>query len=203
MEKYEHFCLYERQRIEGYLRKQKSRQFIADKLERSKSSIHGEIVQNSTRGVYDAKKAHHKAYVKRKNSKIQCLKVAMNKELREFVETQIKDDQSPAAISGRIKQIESQRKEKPIQVASTKSIYKFVYSTYGRQIDQHLYQNAVKKRGGPKRGQSVFIDGRTSIEQRPQKVNLRRQFGHFEGDFIESGKDGRGSLLVLVERKTR
>ena len=29
------------------------------------------------------------------------------------------------------------------------------------------------------------------------------EFGHFEGDFIESGKDGKGSLLVLVERKTR
>ncbi len=28
-------------------------------------------------------------------------------------------------------------------------------------------------------------------------------FKHFEGDFIESGKDGKGSLLVIVERKTR
>ena len=36
-----------------------------------------------------------------------------------------------------------------------------------------------------------------------KKVEKRLEFGHFEGDFIESGKDGKGSLLVLVERKTR
>jgi IS30 family transposase len=41
------------------------------------------------------------------------------------------------------------------------------------------------------------------IDERPKKVDKRLEFGHFEGDFIESGKDGKGSLLVLVERKTR
>jgi IS30 family transposase len=41
------------------------------------------------------------------------------------------------------------------------------------------------------------------IDKRPKKVESRLEFGHFEGDFIESGKDGKGSLLVLVERKTR
>jgi transposase, IS30 family len=196
--KYEHFCLYERQRIERYVRKKRSLQFIADKLERSKSNIWYEVKTNSTNGSYDAKKAHHKAYVKRRYSKIQNLKVAMDIDLREYVETQIKDDQSPVAISGRIKHI-----EKHLQPASPKSIYKFVYSEYGRQIEQHLYQNAVKKKGGPKRGTNITIDGRTSIEQRPKSVVTREEFGHYEGDFIVSGKDGKGVLLVLVERKTR
>jgi len=41
------------------------------------------------------------------------------------------------------------------------------------------------------------------IDQRPKKVENRKEFGHYEGDFIESGKDGKGSLLVIVERKTR
>jgi len=36
-----------------------------------------------------------------------------------------------------------------------------------------------------------------------KQVEKRLEFGHFEGDFIESGKDGKGSLLVLVQRKTR
>jgi transposase, IS30 family len=47
------------------------------------------------------------------------------------------------------------------------------------------------------------IDGRIMIDERPKRVEKRLVFGHFEGDFIESGKDGKGSLLVLVERKTR
>lgn len=198
MKNYTHFCLYERRRIERYLRNKKSLRFIADKLERSVSGISDEIRKNSVNGVYDARKAHHKAYVKRKYSKIQSLKVVGSSDLREFVETNIKDDQSPEGISGRLKNV-----EKNIPYASFKAIYKFVYSVYGRNIESHLYHRAVKKRGGPKRGKSVLIDGRTTIEQRPKKVANRIEFGHYEGDFIESGKDGKGSLLVLVERKTR
>ena len=180
------------------MREDRSRQFIADKIDRSKSSVANEIKQNNVAGVYNAKKAHHKAYAKRKYSKIQSLKVVKNFKLRNFVETNIKDDQSPEAIAGRLKNV-----ERNLPSASTKAIYKFVYSVYGRQIEHHLYHNAVKKRGGPKRGRSVLIDGRTTIEQRPKRVQNRIEFGHYEGDFIESGKDGQGSLLVLVERKTR
>lgn len=198
MEKYEHLCLYERQRIQRYLRKQKSLRFIADKLERSASSVSDEIKNNRVNGAYDAKKANHKAYVKRKYSKVQCMKVSTDKELREFVETNIKDDQSPEGISGRLREVEKQ-----LQYASAKSIYKFVYSVNGRQIESHLYHNAVKKKGGAKKPRNNFGDGRTTIEERPERINLRAEFGHFEGDFIESGKDGKGSLLVLVERKTR
>ena len=198
MKKYSHFCLYERQRIERYLLNKKSQQFIADKLDRSKSSVSNEIKQNSVNGIYDAKKAHHKTYVKRKYSKIQCLKVAANSKLREFVEKNIIDDQSPEAISGRIKNI-----KKSLNPVSPKAIYKFVYSVYGRNIEKHLYSRAVRKRGGPKRGRSILIDGRITIEKRPKKVENRLEFGHYEGDFIESGKDGKGSLLVIAERKTR
>ena len=62
----------------------------------------------------------------------------------------------------------------------------------------------MKRKGGKKRGMStVWDDGRTSIEKRSKRVLLRKEFGHFEGDFIESGKDGTGCILVLVERKTR
>ncbi len=66
-----------------------------------------------------------------------------------------------------------------------------------------MYSKSVKKKGGKKRGTPITIDGRVTIENRPKKVRNRVEFGHYEGDFIESGKDGKGSLLVLVERKTR
>lgn len=198
MKKFTHFCLYERQRIERYLRNKKSLGFIAGKLDRSKSSISDEIKENSVDEVYDAKKAHHKAYVKRKYSKVQSMKVVSCSRLRDFVEINIKDDQSPQGISGRIKNV-----EKHLPQTSTKAIYKFAYSVYGRQIENHLYHEAVKKRGGRKRGTPLAIDGRITIEERPKKVERRLEFGHYEGDFIELGKDGKGSLLVLVERKTR
>lgn len=198
MENFTHFCLYERQRIEKYLRKKRSLQFIADKLDRSKSSISDEIRLNSVNGTYNAKKAHHKAYVKRKYSKTQSLKVVNNFDLWDFVEANIKADQSPEGISGRLKNVEKQ-----LPYASAKAIYKFVYSVYGRQIEKHLHSKAIKKKGGKKRGIPITIDGRTMIDQRPKRIARRAEFGHYEGDFIESGKDGKGSLLILVERKTR
>lgn len=163
------------------------------------SSIVDEINKNSVRGIYNAKKADLKAYQKRWGSKIQCMKVNQDSSLKKFViDSMVNEDQSPAGISGRLKNVATH-----LQYASTKAVYNFVRSPNGRQIERHLYSKAVHKHSGPKRGTSITIDGRTMIDERPKKVNSRLEFGHYEGDFIESGRDGKGSLLVLVERKTR
>ena len=199
MKKFSHFCSYERQRIEKYLKKKRSRRFIACKLDRSMSSIIDEINKNSINGKYNAKKAGFKAYQKRWRSKTQCMKVNQDSVLKKFViDSMEKDDQSPEGISGRLENVET-----GIQYASTKAIYNFVRSPNGRQIERHLYSKAVHRKPGRKRDTLVTIDGRTMIDKRPKKVDSRAEFGHYEGDFIESGKDGEGSLLVLVERKTR
>src|SRR3989344_4396700 len=198
MKEFKHFDLSEREKIEKFLRKEKSLRWISRLLDRSVSSVSDEVKHNSVKGRYTAKKAEHKAYVKRETSKRDCLKVAMDVNLKKFVIENIKNDQSPEGISGRLKHI-----EKGIKYASGKAIYKFIGSPHGRQIESHLFSNAVKKKPGRKRGVSVSIDGRTFIDQRPKRVEKRVEFGHFEGDFIESGKEGKGSLLVLIERKTR
>jgi len=199
MKKFLHFCLYERQRIERYLNKNRSRRFIAYKLDRSVSSVSDEINKNSVNGVYNAKKADFKAYQKRWRSKTQCMKVNQDPVLKKFIiDSMTNNDQSPEGISGRLKNVET-----GIQYASSKAIYNFIYSPNGRQVEKHLYSKAVHKKSGPKRDTPVTIDGRTMIDERPRKVDSRLEFGHFEGDFIESGKDGKGSLLVLIERKTR
>lgn len=198
MENFKHFCLFERRRIERFLKKEKSLRFIARKLGRSISSVSDEIRVNIVNNRYIAEKAEHKARVRRQNSKLQCMKIAIDSELKKFVTENILDDQSPESISGRIK-----RFQKDLQYVSTKAIYKFVNSSHGRKIEKHLYSKSVHKKGGPKRDTPVSIDGRTMIDKRPKKIEKRLEFGHYEGDFIESGKDGKGSILVLVERKTR
>jgi IS30 family transposase len=199
MKEFTHFCLYERQRIERYLKQKQSRRYIATKLDRSVSSVSDEVNENSVGKSYCAIEADRKAYMKRNRSKRQCLKVTQDPELKRFVVySMLRDDQSPEGISGRLKHV-----EKCFQYASAKAIYNFVRSPAGRQIERHLYSNSFKTRTGNKRGSSVAIDGRITIDQRPKSVGNRLEFGHFEGDFIESGKDGKGSLLVLVERKTR
>lgn len=193
-----HIAREERQKIEQFLHKRKSLRWIARRLDRSVGSISEEVKHNSVRGIYTARKADLKAYVARKASKRQCMKVAMDPALKRFVVSGMEDDQSPEGLSGRLKHIETM-----VQYASTKAIYKFIHSPHGRRIEKHLHSKAIRKKSGPKRGVPVLIDGRIMIDKRPKKVEKRLEFGHFEGDFIESGKDGTGSLLVLVERKTR
>lgn len=199
MNKFKHLNLYERQRIEKYIRHGKGVRFIANKLDRGVSSISEEIKFNSVNDVYNAKKANFKAYQRRWRSKTQCMKVNLDPDLKKFVINSMEQDhQSPEGISGRLKNV-----EKGIQYASPKAIYNFVRSPNGRQVERHLYSESVHKNSGPKRDTPITIDGRTMIDERPKRVENRLEFGHYEGDFIESGKDGKGSLLVIVERKTR
>ncbi|MEK7553523.1 MAG: IS30 family transposase [Patescibacteria group bacterium] len=196
---YTHIDENERRRIERAIEAGKGVREIARMTGRSPGTISDELRRNRVRKRYTRQQAQQKAYLRRKRSKLQCLKVAMDPVLKKYVTENIEKDQSPEAIAGRLKNVETD-----IQHASTKAIYKFVHSSHGRKIENHLYSKAVKKRGGPKRGaRKVSIDGRIMIDKRPKKVEKRKEFGHFEGDFIESGKDGTGSLLVLVERKTR
>lgn len=198
MEQYEHLSENERRRIERLRKSAHGVREIAKILDRGIGTISEEIRKNSVRGIYNAKKAEHKAHVRRKYSKQQCLKVVSHPELRRYVEEKLKEEWSPELIAGRIKNV-----DRHLPRVSPKAIYAFVYSVYGRPFEKLLYSKAVKKKGGPKRGTKAVMDGRTSIEQRPARVEKRKEFGHVEGDFIESGKDGTGSLLVLVERKTR
>lgn len=45
--------------------------------------------------------------------------------------------------------------------------------------------------------------GNISIEERPESVATREEFGHWEMDTIVSCVGGRGGVLILVERQTR
>ncbi len=76
---------------------------IARALNRSVSTISDEIKRNSVDGRYQPKKAQHKSYARRINAKYQGRKIVANPKSREFVEKHLLDDQSPAAISGRLK----------------------------------------------------------------------------------------------------
>jgi IS30 family transposase len=194
-----HLEYCERRSIERFLEKEMGIRGIARALNRSPSTISGEIKAGSVRGIYRADRAQKKAELRRKQSKQQCLKVALDPILKAYVTEQLGAEQSPEGISGRLREVDTQ-----IPYASTKAIYNFIDSPHGRPLEHCLYRKRVKRRGGRKRGSVSASDStKVSIVERPLSVQTRQKFGHFEGDFIESGKDGTGSLLVLVERKTR
>lgn len=165
-------------------------------MERSLSSIIDEVNRNSVKGKYDPKKAQHKAYVKRKYAKYQGKKIVENKELREFVEKELMDDQSPAAIAERIN-----KHEKHLPSISKDSVYRFLKSPYGKVI-VGLRQKKKRYSCGH-HTKKVKLSDRVFIDKRPQYINNRKRRGDAEADFIVSGKSGKGILLVVVDRKTR
>lgn len=171
-------------------------QDIAEALNRSVSTIYDEIHRNRTRGRYDPKKAHHKAYARRKYSKYQGMKIVRRDDLREEVTKRLMDDQFPEAIAGHIRKY-----KKHLPSISKNAIYRFIRSVYGRRIE--TYQQFKKRKRGLRRKSVKSLTERTFISKRPKYINARRKIGDTEADFIVSGKNGRGILLVVVDRKGR
>lgn len=162
---------------------------IARTLDRSPSSVCEEIKRNSVDGQYQPIKAHHKACIRRKYSKYQGMKIVRNPKLKDSVDGLLWDDQSPRAIAGRLGNI------------SKASICRYIRSPYGRNIESHRARLKHRRLGRHQR--STGLSDRIFIDERPAHIANRMRAGHAEGDFIVSGKSGRGILLVVVDRKTR
>lgn len=195
--KYARIKKTERLEIAILLEKGYSQREIARVLDRSVSSISDEINKNGANGIYDPHKAHHKARVKRKYSKYQGMKIVENQNLWNYIEEKIKQDWSPEIIAGRIKET-----DKHIKTISPKGIYKFIYSVYGRNLEQYLAYKG-RKRKSKNYSKITKLQDRIFIDKRPKIVDKRRRFGDWEGDFIVSGKNGQGVILTLYERKSK
>lgn len=177
-------------------RKRYSLHDIAKELKRSVSTISEERSRNKVRGIYDSRKAQHKTYVRRKYAKYQGMKIVSDKRLRTFIEEKLYDDQSPRAISGRLKY-----HEKNLAYVSKNSICRYIKSVDGRRIE--YYRNHKQQRRRRKRTKKTCLHDRRSIEKRPKHIEKRYRCGDAEADFILSGKSGNGILLVVEDRKTR
>lgn len=145
---------------------------------------------------YNAEYAHHISYVRRKYSRTVGRTIALDAGLRSFVETHLLDDQSPENIALRLKRI-----EKDVSYASASAIRRYIKSPYGRKIESHRAKVFRKKRHH--RGAKPHIKDKRLITERPSKINKRWGLGHMEGDFIVSGKSGKGIVLGLRDRKVR
>jgi IS30 family transposase len=146
------------------------------------------------KGIYDPHKANHKAYVRRHNASFRGHIIVRNEKLRSFVEENLLDGQSPEGISGRLKY-----QEKSLPYASKNAIYDYLHSPYGKIIGLKL----KKKKRFRKRKKVTQLKDRIFIEKRPKIIEKRRRIGDLEGDFIVSGRSGKGILLVAQDRKSR
>ena len=92
---------------------------IAGFLRRSPNTVSRELHRNVVNGAYNAKKAQLKVNQRRWRAKRQCLKVAMDSFLVQFVEAKLGLKWTPRSISGYLK------RELGI-TCSAKAIYKYI-----------------------------------------------------------------------------
>lgn len=202
---YKHFTKDQRNELAILLKKGYFKTDIAKVLGKDTSSIGREIKRNSVNGEYDPNKAHHKAYVARKYSKFQGMKVVSNSGLENYVQEKIKLKWSPESIAGRWN-----TKDKIVDVngkiieITHVSIYKYLYK---RRPDLclhlHSKQDRIKRRRGGKKMKRSIIPNLISIHKRPDKINLRKSFGHWEGDTLGRIKTDKSVIAGLVERQSR
>ncbi|MEI8143410.1 MAG: IS30 family transposase [Candidatus Berkelbacteria bacterium] len=205
---YKHLDQHERDRIEALLSSGHKSIEIAKILGRDKGTISREINNNRKKirqrggtidGPYQATVAHHKAYVRRWQSKYSGKKINANPDIEKYIIEGLKNHWSPDEISGRMR-----HENKPFY-ASKNLIYDWLYSAYGQRYCPLLCTKRYDKKKYNKKTTKVMISDRIGIEMRPVEVSDRSTFGHLEADTIVSGKRHKTttSLAVMQERKSR
>lgn len=128
-----------------------------------------------------------------------------NKKVFAYVTDHLRQGWSPDDIAGRLHEDHPCDKSWWI---STETIYRWIYDK-----DQHFddpeqwyeFLRRKQKKRKKKRGRKVHrshIPDRVSIHERPEAVNQRTVFGHWEGDTVE-GKGHKVSVHTEVERVSR
>lgn len=193
MKRYEHITEAERNQIVVDINKGKSIRYIAKYLNRSPSSISREIKRNYGSERYRADTSHKRAVFKQHNAhskrRLKC------HALRIEVERMLMNYWTPELIAGRIKQIPS------LPSISHEAIYQWIYYDAPHLIDYLPRSHPSRWPKGKSKYKRIVIKDRTDISLRPDYINNRSQYGHWESDLI-IGK-GRCALQVLVERKSK
>lgn len=174
----------------------KSNSDIALALGKHKSSIGRELRRNQGARGYRPSQANDMA---RERWKYSEKAVKLNVELMFILAPLIEDKWSPDQISGWLRENEN------ISI-SHETIYKFILEdkAAGGSLYTHLrWQKKRKKRYGTKshdrRGK---IEGKVSIEERPEIVDEKIRTGDWEGDLV-IGKNHKEALVTLVDRKSK
>ena len=214
--KYQHLNLCERKEIEKGIRSGYSITEIAQALGRHKSTIsreinRGSITQRKTKKyipsvkrqyewadyteykAYFADTGQESSYIRR--SQCGCkYKLFKDQNLIKYIEEKIlKEKYSPDAVIGSLPEGFNIR-------ICTKTLYNYIdRGLLGvKNIDLIV---KVKLKPKKKRIKAYKRQLGKSIDYRPQEVALRQEFGHWEGDTVV-GKNHKGAILTLIERKT-
>jgi len=209
-EKYKHLNESERYKIEVLLEDRKRVKDIAAILGRDRSTIYREIKRGMVIRLQSdlSKNKQYRADVAQANyeelgkNKERSLKIGNDRRLEEYIRKKIiKDKFSPDAIIGEIKAKGLKFKG----MICTKTLYNYIDAGILAGIsNENLWEKRKRKKRGYKTVSRVSRTNRMAriITQRPEEVNKRLEYGHWEGDSVKGRQGTTTSLLTLTERKT-
>lgn len=195
MKHYKQLTREQRYQISGLKKAGLNQSQIADELVVHKSTISREFRRNKGRRGWHPKQAQELRDERRKN----CAN-AQRHSLLEWTEVErlIRQDMSPEQASQRL------ALEGGLQI-SHESIYLHIYADKRRGGDlcRHLRcQKPRRKRYASGQERRGTIKNRVGIDERPVIVEQKSRIGDWEGDTV-IGKNHRGALVTLAERKSR
>lgn len=165
---------------------------ISREIERNTPPIHRRYTPHIAQERYQVRKVKARQRPRLKNPKIV-----------EYVTMKLKEDWSPELIAGKWNKTHKKLK------ISHEAIYQYIYvSTDPGEIgDLRPYLRRKHKRRNrkyiPFKTSKTKIPERIGIEMRPRSVEDRKQYGHWEGDSVESKREQSACLKTLAERKSR
>lgn len=209
--KYQHLSLKERIKLEVLLEAKKETKEIARILRRDKSTVYREIKRGTVTRLQtdlsekEAYRAHvaHADYERLGKYKERSLKIGKDHQLEEYIRQRLKQDRySPDAIIGEIR-IRELKFESSI---CTKTLYNYIDKGIFTGISNNdLWQKYKRKKRRYRPIGRISYTNRLgrSIEDRPQKINTRQEYGHWEADTVKGAQRTKTGLFTLTERKSR
>ena len=203
----------DRIKIEALLKEGLSKAKIAKHLGVHRSTIYNEL----KRGEYEHRNSDWTTEIRyspdiaqekaEENLKVRGtqLKIGNDIAYANYIEDKIvNEDYSPAAVLGELK---AQGREGEFNTTvCVATLYSYIdKGVFLKLTNKDLPVKKNKKRGYKKvRKQQARAAAGDSIEKRPDEIDQREEFGHWEMDSV-IGKKGvsKNTLLVLTERKTR
>jgi len=172
---------------------------IGRRLNRDVSSIGRELKRNAHRGEYTALAAQ--TLSERRNHLSRKRNALKDPSLYTYVVRKLRSGWSPEQIAGRLK------KEQKKTVLCHETIYRYIYTTPDgkkQELYDYLPRHRHKRRlRYGRKGRHPQIPERVSIHERPDEVNTKKVFGHWELDAVEGKTHNKEAIATFLERVSR
>lgn len=199
-----HLTQAERIEISVRYREGRSWRKIARKMWRCHTVINREIRRNGKdpwwwdRRKYKAQDAEYNRLERRYKANYQHNILIRDRYLRETLFRELRERGHYCGID----EILWERRKLGLKVVSTTTLYNFIWNykperTKYLRYGKHRYK---KRKGRLKKTALVWVP---LISERPQEINNRTSFGHWEADMVVWPQGEKWGLVTLVERKTR